>query len=433
MGSYSELYVDTYPLFSEKSGVDLELMTVFREKDKRIYEQTILERRMALGINEEGDEDEVITICEYKNSVENIKQRLEVMGFTLDRARREYEQLKIEEIDQLKRIRADKQNDFALHIKSQEELLDAAIFDDWLSAFKIISGKRLSRYTKAEEISTDEQPLLGYIFRGTSYEVVFRFPCADIRTFLRAFLEICPNDAPVIYEISDLVTAGYYGLEDKVCEIALHELTADYPVNEKIIVLTEGSTDRNILEKSLALLYPHLYDYYSFMDFGISNAPGSAGALVSTIKAFVGSGIANRIVAFFDNDTAAQVALKGLSKTSIPQNIRVLRYPVITYAKSYPTLGPSGISELDINGLACSIELYLGIDVLTIDGQLVPIQWKGYDVSLNRYQGEIIRKQELQDRFTSKLKDCLDDQSLIAQKDWSAIRLILTELFRAFN
>lgn len=169
------------------------------------------------------------------------------------------------------------------------------------------------------------------------------------------------------------------------------------------------------------------------MDFGISNAPGSAGTLVSTIKAFVGSGISNRIIALFDNDTAAQVAIKGLSRTAIPQNIKVLRLPILQLAERYPTLGPSGVSELNINGLACSIELYFGVDILAHGGQLTPVQWKGFDVSINQYQGEILKKQELQNLFLQKLADCSNDPDLIGKTDWSGMRILLAEIFGAFQ
>ena len=72
----------------------------------------------------------------------------------------------------------------------------------------------------------------------------------------------------------------------------------------------------------------------------------------------------------------------------------------IEFARNYPTQGPNGITNLDINGLACSIELYFGRDILTDkEGKLIPIQWKGYEESLKQYQGEILKKKELQEAF----------------------------------
>jgi hypothetical protein len=33
-------------------------------------------------------------------------------------------------------------------------------------------------------------------------------------------------------------------------------------------------------------------------------------------------------------------------------NVRVVQYPSIELAKNYPTIGPSGVSNVDVNGLA---------------------------------------------------------------------------------
>ena len=41
------------------------------------------------------------------------------------------------------------------------------------------------------------------------------------------------------------------------------------------------------------------------MDFEGARVSGAAGSLAALVKAFVGAGIANRVVALFDNDTAA--------------------------------------------------------------------------------------------------------------------------------
>ena len=45
------------------------------------------------------------------------------------------------------------------------------------------------------------------------------------------------------------------------------------PAAQKVIVVTEGDTDREVLERSLRLLYPHLADYFHFFDFSLSPNP----------------------------------------------------------------------------------------------------------------------------------------------------------------
>jgi hypothetical protein len=439
MGTYCELYIADYPVYSTKGGVDPIVMTIFREGDKRVFERKVSERnRLAWGHLELEDKDEVETVYEYSNTVANIRQRLEVMGFSLRRVRDEFYKGIEEEIETLKsRIETLSDSRFRDSIeadwRAEQNLLENSKFEDWLYSFKSIIERELEPQLFRNDLPRDEQPLIRYILGPTDGGPEYHFPCEDLRYFLRAFVEVCPDNGLVTQDITDLVHAGYYEPDDAVCEIALQQLTEDYPVNEKIIILTEGSTDKVILEKSLRLLYPHLYDYFSFMDFGLSNASGGASSLVATIKAFIGSGINNRIIAIFDNDTAARAARKGLAKTAIPNNMKILEYPMLEFAKRYPTIGPSGISDLDINGLACSIELYFGVDVLTRDGRLVPVQWKGYDDSLNQYQGEILHKRELQYSFFEKHSKCSADLSLIGAMDWEPMRLVLQTIFNAFS
>ena len=203
-------------------------------------------------------------------------------------------------------------------------------------------------------------------------------------------------------KVSGSENAGYYDRTEQLTQIALADFSKEYLVSSTIIVLTEGSTDANALSQTLALLYPHLSEYYSFLDFGMSNMEGGAANLVRMVKAFIGSGIINRVIALFDNDTAAQVAMRGFQSLSIPENITIMRYPPISYAEDYPTIGPQGVSNMNVNGLAGSLELYFGEDVLRdSSGQLTPVQWKGYDQRLGQYQGELVNKSALQSSYSA--------------------------------
>ena len=58
---------------------------------------------------------------------------------------------------------------------------------------------------------------------------------------------------------------------------------------------------------------------------------------------------------------------------------RVLHYPDLPLLRRYPTLGPQLVDPviMDVNGRAGSLEMYLGRDLLTVDSELVPVQWTG--------------------------------------------------------
>jgi hypothetical protein len=205
-------------------------------------------------------------------------------------------------------------------------------------------------------------------------------------------------------------------------------------VQRTTIVLTEGSTDRWIIEKALKLLFPHLAPFFSFMNFEGVRAEGGAGVLANTVRMFSGAQISNRVIALFDNDTAGRVALANLKAISLPPNIKAFTLPQIELASSYPTLGPGGVSVMDVNGMACGIELYLGTDVLAEpDGTLAPVQWKGFDVKLRRYQGELLSKTEVLDRFRRKVASCESGPAQLPRYDWDGLRLVLQVLRTAFH
>ena len=115
----------------------------------------------------------------------------------------------------------------------------------------------------------------------------------------------------------------------------------------------------------------------------------------------------NRIIGLYDNDSAAIAELENLRTiTEMPSNIKIMKLPYINIAQNYPTIGPTDINYMDINGLACSIELFLGSDILKDEtGNFEPIRWKSYIDRIKKYQGEIQNKSLIQDRFREKIKE----------------------------
>jgi hypothetical protein len=422
MGSYCTLYISDFPIINSKSYVIPESMTLFRESDKVICERKLSERnKIVWGENEGEDENEIIV--EYRAPIKHIRQRLDVLGFTYKRAQREFDSIMVAKIIELENM---SENNYFLE---EINLLKNSTLGDFLEAFKLIikNGVPLYRYIEA---FPESDPIIKYIVQDQD-ELIWGFPCSDPRCFLRVLVEILPENAEVVQELTEVVHAGYYSNDDKVCDLSYEYLVNEYPISSRIIILTEGKTDSEILRRSMNLLYPQLFGYYTFMDFGIKPA-GGAGDLVNIVKSFAGSGIKNRIIALFDNDTAAYSAVSILDKRLIPSNIVIQHYPSVELATDYPTLGPNGLITQNINNLACSIELYFGSDILKINSDFVPIQWTGLEERLKRYQGSILRKNELQESFFKKLKICENNRDELLNTDWSGIEIILQQIFQAF-
>ena len=178
-------------------------------------------------------------------------------------------------------------------------------------------------------------------------------------------------------------------------------------------------------------MLPHVSDLFGFLDFEGLRIEGSAESLAKTIRAFVGAGLSSRVIAIFDNDTAGAEALASLSDVRLPNNIKVMTLPHNEVASTYPTSGPQGVTNMDVNGLAASIELYLGKEALTSsEMSLHPVRWTGWRHKLQRYQGAVERKEEIQSKFFGLLEATND--SLTARKKFPELARAVDEIAFAF-
>jgi hypothetical protein len=110
----------------------------------------------------------------------------------------------------------------------------------------------------------------------------------------------------------------------------------------------------------------------------------------------------------------------------MPDNIKAVALPHLPLASRYPTVGPLGLVKTDINSLACSLELYLGHDVLEDPaGNLTPVQWRVLLPGVQKYQGEITNKAAIQDRYFRLLSEVGARPELMESHDWSGMRLVL--------
>jgi len=411
VGSYASIGINGFDFSLSKNHINPIWLTLYREEDKKLEK-----------IIDEDNEERLS--CKYRSTVKKIKLRLDVLGFTLDKAQKEFITHN-ESVQNCSYLCGDE----FVEIEIKEYT-----FNNWLKSMKGIITSPYSHYLYyKDEIVIPDYPMQ-YFMMNEDYqgESIFGFISSDIRYVFRALLELYSDDDNCEIDFSSLVDGGWCEANDRICEETLNELAESYIRNERIIILTEGSSDISILKRSMRILNPEVVDFYSFMDFNTTNAQGSASSLVSYVKAFIGSGLRNKVIAVFDNDTAAFEALTVLNKIDIPENIKIVSYPDLEFTKSYPTLGPYGIISTDINGLACSIELYLGIDMLKDgNGNLIPVQWKGYNQLLKKYQGEILNKEQILQRYFKLLDNFEKGESI--PHDWGGINTILNMIYRAFD
>ncbi len=427
MGSYSELKLGVFYIGSIKDEIDPFIMTLYREMDKRVKFVSKSTAESQGNYDTEGVEEDEIEIVQYVCPAHVIRDRLELMGFTEEVAEAGFNKGLQNEIEQFEGYLNKSYGDV---FQETIQLLKELTLEKWEKALQEIYQQKLQSKRHGDPTLSELDPLLRYMLTKGWYG----FPGFDYRHFIRLLTDICDADEELIYDLTDLHLGGWIDGADNLVNYAEDMIADGFDISRRVIVLTEGNSDKWILERSLKLLYPHLIDYFRFLDFDGARIGGGAGALANIVKAFAGAGIVNRIIALFDNDTAAESAINTLKPILLPDNIVVIQYPTLSLANEYPTLGPTGLFAMNVNGLAGSIELYLGADVLvTAEGDRLPIQWRGYDAKLGKYQGEIMGKADILERFNSKLSICESDSSKIPEYDWEGIKAIFTEMRRAFH
>ncbi|SMP71452.1 HEPN/Toprim-associated domain-containing protein [Anoxynatronum buryatiense] len=411
MGSYASLMLGKYDLLISKNCIADYLLIIFNKNDKVVEKD----------YDEDGEE---YFRYQYKTNVKKAKECLDVLGYTLKKAKAIFEEYKCE-----------LEFRFELDFEDRyEEMYNQFTYETWSKTMVDVASDLIRNgmnYERTREdlkhISKNENLDRYIILRSLEYddESYFGMPYEMDPWFtIRIILESVSNEEETILDYTDLVDGGWYD--------SSQEIESFY--NSKIIIMTEGKSDSKIISKSLEIMYPHLYHFYYFMDFDIAKAQGSTNFLTHYIKAFIGSGISNQIIALFDNDAAAHNEILNFEKVKIPSNIRIMTLPDIEIANDYPTIGPFNYQNANINGLACSIELFLGKDVLCDnDGNLAPVIWKGYIDRINKYQGEITNKDQVQQSFFHVM-DQIENKSLPMEgHDWSTMEKLLQMIFNAFQ
>jgi hypothetical protein len=215
----------------------------------------------------------------YRSRADQVRDRLQLQGFTTKRAK--------DELDGAIQ---------AWHDLHQNPEADAPV----RGASELL--EELSSFLNSSE---------EWVYYEEPQEVFWQL---DSRTVLRLALDLVRDGAtPVRYNLDDLL--GYELLvpgtpiTDQARAKRREKLARDAP----LVVLTEGSSDSQLLTTAVGVTHPHLVGFLHFMDFS-GGAEGSAANLAKLVRSFIGAGIANRVVAIADNDTAAYDALDRLKR-----------------------------------------------------------------------------------------------------------------------
>jgi len=201
---------------------------------------------------------------------------------------------------------------------------------------------------------------------------------------------------------------------------------------EPIVILVPSRSHTRVIASGFATLYPDLANRYVFLDFEDLPPADRPAQMGNAVRAFARAALPARMIALFDNDTSGHAALASLSDVALSASIRAMTLPPAETGRRYPTVSPQGGIAMDVNGLACGIEIYLGRAALSRPGgELRPVLWTGFDPRLKRYQGEVEGKSDVIEQFMALLRSCSRPDE--ARARFSDLARLLTVVAAAFE
>lgn len=391
MGSFSEVRFAGYPAFEYKNSYNKKLVNLIFQPDDFIEELRSNYENIHIDDPELKKMDNpYYTYQGFKQSAKVCRKRLEIYGVSIAKAKANF----------INAIRHAKEDGDYSHLSFK-----GLTFKKYIEILKksISSGKKDYKGFHFDSIEELVANNLGFYQQKLVYQ-------------LYSILSVLNDEDVIEYDLTYVLNSGWVEEEDVIKDVQY----------EKIIVLTEGKTDIEFISHSIEKLYPYLSPYYHFINFEEYKMESNASALVKTITSFAAANIKHPIIALFDNDTIGRMEMDTLLSKKLPDNIQVIKLPNIPLAKKYPTIGPTGKKNMNVNGTACGIEMYLGAEALTKEGLFIPIRWKAYNEKLGQYQGEVANKKYVQKKF----REIIKRQDFKCQPE---MNLLLKELFDSFQ
>lgn len=189
-------------------------------------------------------------------------------------------------------------------------------------------------------------------------------------------------DLEVQWSFSDAIDGGWISQED---------VFGGVPPMNRILIVTEGSSDSFVLKKAIEELCAEIADFFDFVDMKENYPFTGTGNLYNFCMGLCRINVLNNIIVIFDNDTAGVEKYKQAALLRKPQSFLVTKLPDHPDFCIMQTVGPQGTTTEDINGKAVAIECFLDFDSVPYSPS---VRWTEYKKSEKAYQGELENKDE---------------------------------------
>lgn len=389
MGTEITLDIGKLTLVYNKNQIGWDHGALFQEKDRK--------RLPSDAINyeyfEENKKDPGPMEMAFVRPLREVIPRLEMLGFTPEFARKEYERCSsgwrehskaMAEYDDspapcLDLMSFDEFCSFAVE-HAVEDLDGTFAYTDHVKDEDIVHGRfkddgrlaRLPHFSHYDHSSYSERSYFGNLINILHPYSVLRILGGNARNL----------ETPLVWQYGPLVEAGWATAD---------EFISNARRTETFLIATEGSSDVHILKHALALLKPEIADFFRFIDVTESHPFSGAGNLLKFAEGLAKIDVHNHVIFVFDNDAEGYSAFQRLEKLQLPINMRAMLLPELEAFRSFSVRGPEGISAADINRRAAGIECYLD---LGFENASPPrVLWTTYKTDLDLYQGALERKE----------------------------------------
>lgn len=444
MSEYADIVVKNLSLARFRNYVNSYIVSLFFTKN-----DLSITPNCKIDLDEDGSEE--YTQYVYRTTVKKAKERLDAQGFSIGKLEKLFNEKMRYAIDYTHYLlRLDIDFD-EYEEKVREQNKKKVSFIKWKnSVHKIISYElengNIMPYKSDSTIklSTECDKIIYHSIKDSEGNAFYGLITEHIHIgyIYRLILESCDDIGEITLDFSNL---QYW---DEDCIPKAIAATDDV---EKAIVLVEGTGDKDILEFAINHIYPHLADLFYFMDFSDVNGnkrDGGTSYVVKNLKTFYYSRLKANFIAVFDNDAEGYQCkcnlmreAKKWNKNRWPDNFRILLYPDNKLFHNYPTLAPNGKLLIDcISRKACSIELYLPDELISSNGDYLPIEWESrkkittVDGNVEvLYQGMISQKEEIKDRYHTLRRSIEKGEKIFVSEDWERMKQLLDTIVFAFS
>ena len=352
-----------------------------RHSEETDYEYCATHPEIDLALREES----------LVRTLAKVLPRLDLLGWTLDAARAEFDALLADERENAEDDGSDAPNKSAFddfcNLVDRYPL--ASLDDTYIDDNRIRDQKVAARF-HADQAAIDTLPRV-YDSLYWSEKSYFASKVCSLSPYsmLQVFGQSKANrDVEVVWQYGPLVDAGW---------ASISEFTPGASRSQTILVATEGTTDSRILKSAFGTLRPDIADFFRFVDVDERHPFWGTGNLVKFAEGLVRIDIQNKVLFILDNDAEGADALKRLEELNMPGNMRAMLLPDHEAFCSFPAIGPEGIRNSDINGRAAAIECYLDLRLPNYGPPVV--RWSNYKKDVDAWQGALEHKESYMRHF----------------------------------